>query len=71
MLKIISWLLWSLVMFMLCIMDFSNGDILLGVLSGLCGVMDLGLFIFELRERKRLNKLEAEWKEYLNEREDT
>ena len=71
MLKIISWLLWSLVMFMLCIMDFSNGDILLGVLAGLCGVMDLGLFIFELTERKRLKKLEAEWKEYLNEREDT
>lgn len=71
MLKIISWLLWALLMFMLCIMDVSNGDILLGVLAGLCGVMDLGLFIFELRERKRLKKLEAEWKEYLNEREDT
>ena len=71
MLKIISWLAWALVMFMLCIMDISNGNIALGVLAGLCGIMDICLFIFELRERKRLNKLEAEWKEYLNEREDT
>ena len=71
MLKVISWLAWALLMFTLCILDIANGDIFLAVLAGLCGLMDISLFIFELRERKRLKKLEAEWEEYFNERRDT
>ena len=71
MLKAIGWLAWALLMFTLCILDIANGDILLAVIAGLTGIMDIGLFIFELIERKRLKKLEVEWEEYFNERRDT
>ena len=71
MLKIISWFAWALLMFTLAIMDLSNGDIFLAILAGACGIMDIWLAIFEIIERKRLKKLEAEWEAYRNEREDT
>lgn len=71
MLKIISWFAWMLLMFTLAIIDLSNGDIFLAIIAGLCGVMDLWIAIYEIIERKRLKKLEAEWEEYWNERKNT
>lgn len=71
MLKTISWFAWALLMFTLAIMDLSNGDIFLAILAGLCGIMDLWIAIYEIIERKRLKKLEAEQEEYCNERKDT
>ena len=60
MLKAISWLAWALLMFTFCIMHIANGNIFLATMAGLAGIMDICLFIFELRERKRLKKLEDE-----------
>ena len=61
MLKAIGWLAWALLMCIFCVMHIANGDICFAVIAGLTGIMNICLFIFELRERKRLKKLEDEW----------
>ena len=63
MLNIISWFALAALMFVLCLMDFANGDIIIGVITGLCCIGDLGFGISEIITRKRIKKMQAEWED--------